>query len=615
MEYPLRKSRIGITIFLSLFALSAEAQTPSFTAASVVNAGSLVSGPIAPGMVTNITGSNLGDPTFFRSCIGNVPVPTICYGISVLVNGAPAPVLYNSAGQVTFQAPFSLTGSTATIQVTSNLSGSTLSSAIASVPVAPTAPGLFTANNTGTGTGYYFDAAGLGSDYSQPVQVGDTVVLYGTGFGVTSPAVATGALGPNAAAAAVAPVTMTINKQSVPVTFGGLEPGNVVGAIVGYDEVIFTVPSGLTVPTGQASASFPVVVTVGGVASQAVNLIVAAPALSITQISPSPVPLSANPQIVTFTGTGFQTGLTLKLASPGGQVSTVAASNVSLVSSAQFTAQITVGTTAGTWSALVINTDGAQSNIFTFPASGTGPVPAITSIVTTSSNAAPIAQNTWIEVHGTNLSQVSALTWSGANFSNGLPTTLGGVSATVDGLPAAIYYVSPTQVNLLTPLDSATGSVPVQLNTPYGMTAIKTATELQTSPAFFVIDAPAQHVAAVHLSGSLLGPTSLSQPGYPFTPAKPGEMVELYATGFGQTNPPFTGQLTNIGPYALSLATLPIVTIGNLPATVSFAGLVTPGLYQFNVTVPTSAPNGDLPLVASYNGSLTQSGVLITVQQ
>ena len=310
------RTLIGITISFSLFAFSAEAQTPSFTAASVVNAASTAAGPIAPGMVVDITGSNLGDPTFFRNCTSSVPVPTSCFGISVLVNGTAAPVLYNSASEVTFQAPFSIGGSTATVQVTSNLSGSVLQSAVVTVPVAPTAPGLFSENGTGSGTGYYFDEAGFGVEYSQPVQAGDTVVLFATGFGATNPAVATGTLGPNAAASAVAPVTMTINNQSVPVTFAGLEPGNLSGAVVGYDEVIFTVPSNLTVPAGQLSATFPVVVTVGGVASQAVNLVVGAVPLSITAISPNPVPLSANPQTVTFTGTDFQSGLTLKLASP-----------------------------------------------------------------------------------------------------------------------------------------------------------------------------------------------------------------------------------------------------------------------------------------------------------
>ena len=138
--------------------------------------------------------------------------------------------------------PFTISGSTATVQVTSTLSGTLLSSAVVTVPVAATAPGLYTSNGMGSGTGYYFDSSGLIPEYSQAVQAGDTVVLFATGFGVTNPAVATGSLGPTPGAAAVAKVTMTINNQSVTPTFAGLEPGSVSGATVGYDEVVFTVP-------------------------------------------------------------------------------------------------------------------------------------------------------------------------------------------------------------------------------------------------------------------------------------------------------------------------------------------------------------------------------------
>jgi uncharacterized protein (TIGR03437 family) len=193
------------------------------------------------------------------------------------------------------------------------------------------------------------------------------------------------------------------------------------------------------------------------------------------------------------------------------------------------------------------------------------------------------------------------------------------VTATVDGKPAAIFYVSPTQVNILAPLDTATGSVPVQLNTPSGETPTFSVTEVQTAPAFLVIDA-AGHVAAEHFpSYALLGPPSLDAPGYTFTGAMPGESVVIYATGFGQTSPSFTNQLTNTGlagdnPFPINLPNLPTVTVGNLPATVSFAGLVGPGLYQINLAIPSSAPAGDLPIVAMYNGASTQSTAVITVQ-
>ena len=81
----------------------------------------------------------------------------------------------------------------------------------------------------------------------------------------------------------------------------------------------------------------------------------------------------------------------------------------------------------------------------------------------------------------------------------------------------------------------------------------------------------------------------------------------------------FKNQLTATGlpsanPFPLNLPSLPRVTIGNLPAEVSFAGLVAPGLYQLNLTVPESAPDGDLPIIATYNGVSTQTTALITVK-
>lgn len=610
----MRTSLIGITISCSLFAWSAQAQTPTFTAASVVNAASMVAGPIAPGMVANITGSNLGVPSFPENCGTTDPVPTICSGVSVLVNGVAAPVIYDSAAEVTFQVPFNVNGSTATIQVTSNASGHTLSSAVVNVPVAPTAPGIFTKNGTGTGTAYYFlpDVGLFTGDPSPPVVAGQTVAMYGTGFGVTNPAVATGSLGPNAPASATANVTITINNQTVTPTFTGLEPGNLSGAVLGWYQLIFTVPSGLTVPLGQMTASYPVVVTVGGVASPSVNLVVGIPQPGITSTTPNPVPVSASPQTVVFNGSGFESGLTVVLTDPSGQPTNIPASNVTFISSTQFSMQINVGPAVGTWSVVVTNPDGGYSDTFVFMTSTTGPVPTITSIVTTSSNLPQIAQNTWIEIHGNNLSTVTT-TWSNSNFSNGLPTTLGNVSVTVDNMPVAIFYVSPTQVNVLAPLDNATGPVTVQVMTPYGQTVSPPVNELQTSPAFFILDL-AGHVAALKQNNSLLGPASLDQNGVTFYPATPGETVSLYATGFGQTNPPLTNQLGNVGPMALSLPTLPGVTIGGNPAFVSFAGLTAPGLYQFNVVIPSNAPAGDLPLVATYNGVPTQKGVVITVQ-
>ena len=71
-----------------------------------------------------------------------------------------------------------------------------------------------------------------------------------------------------------------------------------------------------------------------------------------------------------------------------------------------------------------------------------------------------------------------------------------------------------------------------------------------------------------------------------------------------------SGSKSQIG----SLPTLTLVKIGGVAATVQFAGLVSPGLYQFNVIVPPSTPDGDNAVVATYNGAVTQPGTLLSIR-
>ena len=128
-----------------------------------------------------------------------------------------------------------------------------------------------------------------------------------------------------------------------------------------------------------------------------------------------------------------------------------------------------------------------------------------------------------------------------------------------------------------------------------------------TSPSFFLFNG-GPYVAATHVGGALLGPASL-YPGAT-TPAQPGETVVLYANGFGPTSVPVvSGAETQSG----TLSPLPIISIGGIAATVSFAGLVAPGEFQFNVGVPASVPSGDNAITATYNGAEASPVGLITV--
>ena len=88
------------------------------------------------------------------------------------------------------------------------------------------------------------------------------------------------------------------------------------------------------------------------------------------------------------------------------------------------------------------------------------------------------------------------------------------------------------------------------------------------SLSFFLFNG-GPYIAAEHADYSLLGPTSL-YPGYT-TPAKPNDVVLLYANGFGQTSiPVVSGSITQGG----TLSPSPSITIGGIPAEVQYAALI-----------------------------------------
>jgi uncharacterized protein (TIGR03437 family) len=240
-----------------------------------------------------------------------------------------------------------------------------------------------------------------------------------------------------------------------------------------------------------------------------------------------------------------------------------------------------------------------------------GGLPLITSVENAFGGSTTIAPNTWVAVKGSVLS-VGGDTriWGNSDFVNGqMPAGLDAASVTMNGEKTYMYYVSPTQLNILTPPDLAPGPVAVEVTEGNQTSAAFLVESATLSTSFFVFDGT--HVVAQHINPFTdVGPTTL-YPGLT-TPAKPGEEVVLYANGFGSTSVPVVA-----GSEAQSgmLAALPVVTIGGVQSNVLFAGLAGVGLFQFNVIVPVNAPNGDLPLVATYNGSTTQTGVVITVQQ
>jgi uncharacterized protein (TIGR03437 family) len=256
---------------------------------------------------------------------------------------------------------------------------------------------------------------------------------------------------------------------------------------------------------------------------------------------------------------------------------------------------------------------------YTFRVSAASNQPKITSVVTVDGGPY-IAQDTWVAINGTNLAPTSTpaagTIWSDApEFAFGkMPTQLGNVSVTVNSKAAFVEFVcsattdpacSSDQINILTPLDSTLGPVPLVVTTAGVSSAPQNVTLYPVSPAFLLWN---QYVVAKHPDGSPVGPTTLF-PGSS-TPAQPGETISLYAVGFGLPAAPLvSGSATQSG----ALPAAPVIQIGGTIATVPYAALISPGLYQFNVTIPSTANGSDNTVSASYNGFSTPAGEFVTV--
>jgi uncharacterized protein (TIGR03437 family) len=237
--------------------------------------------------------------------------------------------------------------------------------------------------------------------------------------------------------------------------------------------------------------------------------------------------------------------------------------------------------------------------------------PAISEVANAEGESPSIAPNTWVEIKGVNLAPAGdTRIWKGSDFAgNQMPTQLDKVSVTVNGKSAYVYFISPTQINILTPPDAMSGAVQVVVTNNGASSAGFTAQAQSLSPSFFIFNG-GPYVTATHANGSLIGPATL-YPGAS-TPAKPGETVVLYANGFGPTSVPLqSGSITQFG----TLSPMPVIKIGGISATVQFAGLVAPGEFQFNVVIPASLTNGDQSITAAYSGLSTQAGTLIAIHQ
>jgi uncharacterized protein (TIGR03437 family) len=248
---------------------------------------------------------------------------------------------------------------------------------------------------------------------------------------------------------------------------------------------------------------------------------------------------------------------------------------------------------------------------------GGGMRPTISSVVNGASFQTGIESGSWSTIFGSNLSTTTRIWNTDTEIINGmLPTSLDGVSVMVNNKPAAIYFISPTQINFQSPDDSSLGPVSVTVTNSNGTSDSAVAQLQRDAPGLFMFDPQGRKYVAALVANSdgtatFLGPPGLFGSSVTSRPAKAGEILELYGTGFGPTSPvvPSLQVFSGAAPDVDKVT----ITIGGITATVQFAGITGAGLYQLNVMVPTTISPGDQKIIATINSLRTPDGAFVTI--
>jgi uncharacterized protein (TIGR03437 family) len=226
-------------------------QPPAIT--SMVNGTSFLPGPVAPGEIVSILGSSLGAYTGDIWKPGpNLNLPSDLAGTSVFFNGSPAPLFYAQSSQINAVVPGSVAG-LSSVSVVVNQGGG--QSAPFTVPVAATAPGIFTVNGTGSGQAIVLNQDTSVNGPDRPAAAGTTVSMYATGSGVWNPSVPLGS--------EVFPPYPT-PAADVSVTVGGI-PSQVVSVAPPRNLIANTSMTlvSFVVPDGLASGPQPIILQIG----------------------------------------------------------------------------------------------------------------------------------------------------------------------------------------------------------------------------------------------------------------------------------------------------------------------------------------------------------------
>jgi uncharacterized protein (TIGR03437 family) len=268
----------------------------------------------------------------------------------------------------------------------------------------------------------------------------------------------------------------------------------------------------------------------------------------------------------------------------------------------------------------VTGTNGAQGtsivNVTLVVTATLPPLPTITGVTNAASYATgAVSPGELVTIFGTAIGPAAAASATTDPATGKLATTIGGVQVLFNGTAAPMIYASSTQVSAVVPYEMAGIASPSvwiryagQASNAYQLTTTTTV------PGLFTQNASGSGPGAI-----LNQDNSLNGPG---NRAAKGSIVQVFMTGEGQTSPPsVTGAITTASLPPPQVTPAPLlavgVTVNGQPALYVYAGeapgLVS-GMMQLNVQIPANAPSGDLPILVSIGGNISQSNVTVSVR-
>ena len=207
-----------------------------------------------------------------------------------------------------------------------------------------------------------------------------------------------------------------------------------------------------------------------------------------------------------------------------------------------------------------------------------------------------------------------------------LPRELASTSVKVNGIAAPLIFVSPGQINFQVPFEVAEGTGLVQVTREGQAGNTVSATVLNRSPGIFLIGIGEYGAIQNHSQGlNFPIPSAVAaavKPGLNAAPARPGDILIIYATGLGPVTPETrTGEAASGDPLSFSVD-VPFVNFSLSPfglvGTPLFAGL-TPGfvgLFQINVALPDSlTTNPRTPITLQFGDGRRSNTVDVAVER